>query len=180
MRLTMEAHWRVANRVRSKRRQLLWWNRKAGASAIRDSHKLRPRLAHRRCNLYWSGSRLPDGWRASWLVTIAVRCRRTSTPGRSGCEPCLARSTGPSPRLWTCIWAAYQGQLRRSLCKTVSQRLTPEFEYLQAKGQPTCPAVGTLSYFAVFFAGQRDVAFRSVAQRVKYKWHAARVYSPSR
>ena len=42
----------------------------------------------------------------------------------------------PSPRLLTCRCGAKKGEPRRfvsPLCKAVSQRVTPELEYLQAK-----------------------------------------------
>ncbi len=42
----------------------------------------------------------------------------------------------PSPRVWACSCTARQGEPRRTvspLCKAVRQRVTQEFEYIQAK-----------------------------------------------
>src|SRR5258708_4277020 len=78
---------------------------------------------------------------ADWMASQAACCRCGSALAHKDSRSIVMRTVFgkvevPSPRLWACSCAGKQGEPRRSvspLCKAVSQRVTPELEYLQSK-----------------------------------------------
>jgi hypothetical protein len=110
------------------------------------------------------------GWmRANWLAIVVARRWRTRMPGRSWCEPCLARSTCRVRGCGQCNCAAKQGQPRRSvspLCKAVHQRVTPELEYLQAKWAAHLPYRQATELLREVLPLDKGISFGSTRRRI--------------
>ena len=107
----------------------------------RDVAELGLTLAEGRTLLAEVQSVLVSHQAAGWMAGQLACCRCGSVLAHKDSRSIVVRTVFgkvevPSPRLWACSCGAKQGEPRRSvspLCEAVSQRVTPELEYLQAK-----------------------------------------------
>jgi hypothetical protein len=110
------------------------------------------------------------GWMESRLACHRCGSMLAHTDARSiVLRTVFGKVDVPSPRLWACSCAAKQGQPRRPvspLCKAVRQRVTPELEYLQAKGAAHLPYRRVTELLREVLPLDKGISFGSTRRRI--------------
>ena len=111
---------------------------------------------------------------ADWMAGQKACCRCGSVLAHKDRRSIVMRTVFgkvvvPSPRLWTCSCGAKKGEPRRSmspLCKAVSQRVTPELEYLQAKWAAHLPYRQATELLQEVLPLDKAISFGSTRRRI--------------